>query len=253
MDAEGDGSKILEYVVRSLNEEEDFHFLRLEFLQRLNIVELQLELVQLKRRIQQKHVLDANSREELRVGLKHYATAIRDYQFLRNMKSVEKTSIPHRKLLLQKFFDAELDLDDPFEAHYAYCQDMNANIDPIRESLLKYIPDNLAFSRSKCLEKGEGDLPEGKPPRSVSPFVDRLARFIISFIGPVFLVAPMIIMTLSPSQTKSLVTVSVAVIIFSLLLSFGVRVSNVDTLVSTATYAAVLVVFVGTSTGGGNS
>lgn len=77
MDAEGDGSKILEYVVRSLNEEEDFHFLRLEFLQRLNIVELQLELVQLKRRIQQKHVLDANSREELRVGLKHYGKCIR--------------------------------------------------------------------------------------------------------------------------------------------------------------------------------
>lgn len=169
------------------------------------------------------------------------------------MKNVEKASIPHRKLLLQKYFDAELDLDDPYEAHYAYCHDVNANIDPIRESLLKYIPDNLAFSRSKCLQKGDGDLPEGKPPRSVSPFVDRLARFIISFIGPVFLVAPMIIMTLNPSQTKSLVTVSVAVIIFSLLLSFGVRVSNVDTLVSTATYAAVLVVFVGTSTGGSNS
>ncbi|KAL6876969.1 hypothetical protein J3F83DRAFT_727670 [Trichoderma novae-zelandiae] len=253
MEAEGEGSKILDYVVRSLNEEEDFHFLRLEFLQRLNIVELQLKLVQIKKRIQRKHVSDAESLEELRVGLKHYATAIRDYQFLRNMKSVDKTSIPHRKLLLQRFFDSELDFDDPFETHYAYCQDVNANIDPIRESLMKYVPDNLAFSRSRCLEKGENEFPEGKPPRSVSPFVDRLARFIISFIGPVFLVAPMIIMTLDPSQTKSLVTVSVAVIIFSLLLSFGVRVSNVDTLVSTATYAAVLVVFVGTSTGGGSS
>ncbi|KAH0489338.1 hypothetical protein TgHK011_009771 [Trichoderma gracile] len=253
MEAERGDSKIVKYVFRSLTEEEDFHFLRLEFLHRLNIVQLQLDLVQLKRRFQQTNVSSPESLKELRVGLKHYATAIRDYQFLRNMKSVEKASITHRKLLLQKYFDAELDLDDPFEAHYAYCHDVNANIDPIRESLLKYIPDNLAFSRPKGLEKYVGDLPEGKPPRSVSPFVDRLARFIISFIGPVFLVAPMIIMTLNPSQTKSLVTVSVAVIIFSLLLSFGVRVSNVDTLVSTATYAAVLVVFVGTSTGGGTS
>ena len=75
MEAEGEGSKILDYVVRSLNEEEDFHFLRLEFLQRLNIVELQLKLVAIKKRIQRKHVSDAESLEELRVGLKHYGKA----------------------------------------------------------------------------------------------------------------------------------------------------------------------------------
>lgn len=84
----------------------------------------------------------------------------------------------------------------------------------------------------------------------MSAFVDRLARFVIAFAGGVFLVVPMIIMTLRPSETKSLVTVSVAVVIFSLILAFGIRVSNVETVVSTATYAAVLVVFVGTSSGG---
>jgi hypothetical protein len=36
-------------------------------------------------------------------------------------------------------------------------------------------------------------------------------------------------------------------------LTFGVRVGNVEALVSTATYAAVLVVFVGSSTGSGNN
>lgn len=77
MEAKGEGSKILDYVVRSLNEEEDFHFLRLEFLQRLNIVELQLKLVQLKRHIQHEHVSDAESLEALRVGLKHYGKSIR--------------------------------------------------------------------------------------------------------------------------------------------------------------------------------
>lgn len=61
----------------------------------------------------------------------------------------------------------------------------------------------------------------------------------------------MVIMILNPSETKSVVTVSMAVVIFALVLSFGIKVSNVETLVSTATYAAVLVVFVGTSSGGG--
>lgn len=63
--------------------------------------------------------------------------------------------------------------------------------------------------------------------------------------GAFFLVVPMIITTLHQSQTKSLITVSVAVVTFALLMALGVRVSNVETLISTATYAAVLMVFLG--------
>lgn len=65
--------------------------------------------------------------------------------------------------------------------------------------------------------------------------MDRLARLIIAISGGVFLVVPMIIMTLHPSETKSLVTVSVGVVIFAIILAFGVKVSNVETRVSTAT------------------
>lgn len=68
-------------------------------------------------------------------------------------------------------------------------------------------------------------------------------------MGGTFLVVPMLIMAIDPSQTKSLATASVSVIVFALILSFAIRLSNVETLVSTATYAAVLVVFVGTSVG----
>jgi hypothetical protein len=71
----------------------------------------------------------------------------------------------------------------------------------------------------------------------------------VAITGGLFLVTPMIIMTLQPSEVKSLVTVSAFVLLFALSLSFGVKVSNIETLVSTATYAAVLVVFVGTSSG----
>jgi hypothetical protein len=81
----------------------------------------------------------------------------------------------------------------------------------------------------------------------ISDFVDRLVRFIAALIGGIFLIVPMVIMVLSQSRTKSLITVSVAVLLFSAALAFGLKANNVETLVSTATYAAVLVVFVGTS------
>lgn len=61
----------------------------------------------------------------------------------------------------------------------------------------------------------------------------------------------MIIMNIHESQVKSLATLLVAVVVCALIVSFGVRVSNIETLVSTATYSAVLVVFVGTSMGSG--
>ncbi|KAL3460870.1 hypothetical protein BJX64DRAFT_261984 [Aspergillus heterothallicus] len=70
-------------------------------------------------------------------------------------------------------------------------------------------------------------------------FVDRLARFLVAFTGGVFLIVP----------TKSFVVVSVTVLLFTFVLSFAVCVSNVETLVAAATYAAVMVVFLGATNG----
>jgi hypothetical protein len=65
-------------------------------------------------------------------------------------------------------------------------------------------------------------------------------------------VDPMLIMAIDSSTKKSLVTASASILLFIAVLTFGVRVSNIEALLSTATYAAVLVVFVGRSTGSGN-
>ena len=86
------------------------------------------------------------------------------------------------------------------------------------------------------------------PPETVSPFVDKLARFVVAFTGGAALVVPMLIMALpNMGKAKSLITVSVAVTLFAGMMSVGIRAGNADTLVATATYAAVLVVFVGAS------
>ncbi|KAH8898112.1 hypothetical protein GQ53DRAFT_742268 [Thozetella sp. PMI_491] len=176
-----------------------------------------------------------------------YADAIRDYQYLRSKKSIDATDMASRKLRLQRFFMSKNDFKDPFQSHYSYFKESGKRIDPLRKSLMRRLPSWLSFSAEERRQR-QKEYHEGAPPNEVSRFVDGLVRFGIAFTGGAFLVVPMIIMVLDPSQTKSLVTVSAFVVLFSLLLSLVVRVSNVETLVSTATYAAVLVVFVGTST-----
>lgn len=110
------------------------------------------------------------------------------------------------------------------------------------------LPAWLTYSRNERASR-KREFAEGKAPKEVSAFVDRLCRFLIAAVGGLFLVGPMLIMAIDSSTKKSLITVSASVLLFIAVLTFGVRVSNVEALVSTATYAAVLVVFVGTSTG----
>jgi hypothetical protein len=165
---------------------------------------------------------------------------------LRNKHSLKKVEMRKRKLLLQRYFQSSDDFNDPFQSHYSYFEDAHGKVDPLRNTFMRYLPARLTYSHKERSERSK-EYDEGKAPKEVSVFVDRLVRFIVASVGGIFLIVPMIIMTLGPSQTRSLVTVSVAVTVFALMLSFGVRVSNAETLVSTATYAAVLVVFVGTS------
>jgi hypothetical protein len=78
-------------------------------------------------------------------------------------------------------------------------------------------------------------------------------RIVMAMFGGVALIGPMLIMTLHPSKNTSLITVSVATFIFALILAVGATDSTgKDVLGATAAYAAVLVVFVGTSSGGGS-
>lgn len=66
--------KLIDYTINSVDVEEDFHFLRFEFLQRLNIVRLEYELAQIKSRL---YRLDYNASaielNELRTRLHEYS------------------------------------------------------------------------------------------------------------------------------------------------------------------------------------
>ncbi len=60
------------------------------------------------------------------------------------------------------------------------------------------------------------------------------------------LIVPVVIMSSSKSVPISLITTSVAVLIFAVSLAFSAEASKIERLLATATYAAVLAVLVGT-------
>ncbi len=119
--------------------------------------------------------------------------------------------------------------------------------DPLRSLLKRVLPSNLTWTGEEMARDSGSEYRMGETPEDVSPFVDGLARFIVAITGGLSLVVPMLVMRLGETLPKSLTTVSVAVILFSALTSLMFRASNVETLAATAAYAAVLVVFVGTS------
>lgn len=79
-----------------------------------------------------------------------------------------------------------------------------------------------------------------------------LQRVGMAVLGGAFLIGPMHIMVLHPGKISNLVTTSVSVVLFGTLVA-AVLEKMFDVLSVTAAYAAVLVVFVGTSTGAASS
>ena len=177
------------------------------------------------------------------------ATAIRNYAYLKGMSSLKGSEASERRRdLTQAFPELAALPGDPFNSRYCtLASDPGPSSDPLRDFLKTYLPRRFTYTKSEIRQHTDEFLAR-RPPESISPFVDRLARFIMAFIGGASLVVPMLVMSLpTANRTKSLITVSLAVTIFAALMSLGIRATNPETLVATATYAAVLVVFVGTS------
>lgn len=72
-------------------------------------------------------------------------------------------------------------------------------------------------------------------------------RILAALLGGFALIVPMIIMSLDESVEKSLITASVSVVVVAVIVALASSGSSRDVLNFTAAYAAVLVVFVGTS------
>lgn len=76
---------------------------------------------------------------------------------------------------------------------------------------------------------------------------EALLRFLMAFGGGIALIGPMVLMVLHKSILTSLLTVTVSVFIFGLSIALFSDRPGFEIVTTTAGYAAVLVVFVGTS------
>jgi hypothetical protein len=88
---------------------------------------------------------------------------------------------------------------------------------------------------------------QGVGPRHPSLIATILAGIIVSLASSVWILVATIIMSFQVDRMKSLVTVAVAVTLFGFFLVVGVRTKSPETFLTTTTRAAILVVFVSTS------
>ncbi len=118
-------------------------------------------------------------------------------------------------------------------------------------TLQHYLPKRLTWSTSEKKSQPRY-YTKGGTPTEISTPVLFLSSMILSLCSGASIVVPMIIMSVKPGETKSLITVSVAIVLFGFVLAAVLRARTADVFLATATYAAVLVVFVGVSNGNGS-
>lgn len=109
--------------------------------------------------------------------------------------------------------------------------------------------NGLVSSFAPPIEKGPepigGTRGERTQKQKTEDFLTRLA---FSVIGGIFLVAPMWLMVLNNTKYTALVTTSVSVLLWGMATAWKLEGGPLAVLSTTAAYAAVLVVFVGTNT-----
>ncbi|KAK0512871.1 hypothetical protein JMJ35_004888 [Cladonia borealis] len=180
--------------------------------------------------------------------LHRYTTAVQDFEYWSRLPRYDYSLGMILYEVLQRHFPGIYrSRTDVMVAHLGEVpKSASGSVDPLRRLLKRVLPRHLTWTEEE-LKLHFIEHTMDMTPEVVSSFVDTLARFIVAITGGLSLVVPMLVMRLDEHLKKSLITVSVAVLLFSALTSLMFKASNVETLAATAAYAAVLVVFVGTS------
>lgn len=131
--------------------------------------------------------------------------------------------------------------------------------DLLRRSLRKYLRAFWFFIRtrgqhghhkhSSYLSATELESNLKRSYQNTSRLADITTRFLIALIAGIALVVPLVILSHQSTSKAYLITISVCIILFSLLVSLLTRATNEETMVASAAYAAVLSVFFSNNTG----
>ena len=79
--------------------------------------------------------------------------------------------------------------------------------------------------------------------QNTSRLADITTRFLIALIAGVALVVPLVILSHQSTSKAYLITISICILLFSLLVSLLTKATNEETMAASAAYAAVLSVF----------
>ena len=129
----------------------------------------------------------------------------------------------------------------------------NGSRDVLRHSFRKLLRYFWFFIRHKGVtddlpvEYSEGIVLEANLKRTyqnTTYLAEVITRFVIAILAGAFLVVPLIVLSHQSSNKSHLITVSVCIVVFSLLISLASKASNEQTMAASAGYAAVLVVFI---------
>lgn len=113
---------------------------------------------------------------------------------------------------------------------------------------------NLLGRDYRAKDNDDPQLPIGSRPslRMLRDTEEFIKGFAFALFGGLSLLAPMILMVLHKDILTTLLTVSVSVLLFAFIVALWLADASPSTVVVTvAAYSAVLVVFVGASSGGG--
>ncbi|KAJ1326966.1 DUF6594 domain-containing protein [Microdochium nivale] len=229
---------------------ETFVFRTFPHLSALNLLNLQEEMSDLEAEIHQTHSSSALTRQRqelnssLRLKIKEYREFLIKDEALILEHNVSALHRPGRRVLeaLRQMFAQSPRVSDPPTDHYLDREtDLVAlSTLPRQDYLSKYLRRGSAFSPQDT-EKG-GKLP------AIGRFEERkIARtvtFLTVVIAAIFLIGPILALYFTPPDWERLLIIVVFTAGFAASIALITSAQRAEIFVATATYAAVLVVFV---------
>ncbi|GFF59936.1 hypothetical protein IFM51744_10107 [Aspergillus udagawae] len=208
----------------------------LRYLHMKNIYYYQMELL---KKYPAETELNNGNVQELRRLLGEYCQALQNYEFvLRLSKPSNRKARVQRECLEHVGAGDNIDRNDHRVIH-------GSAVGFLDRMFSQDLSD--AAENKKIRLRGKFDILF----RDVS-VRDIIRRVVVgTFVGAPFLLVPMIILQFRTTTAWKLTTVSVAVVVFSIFLAICSDQSNAEHVVAVAAYAAVMVVFIGTTTPAG--
>ncbi|KAI9667983.1 MAG: hypothetical protein M1821_000803 [Bathelium mastoideum] len=229
-------------------------FMESSTLRNMNLVDLNNRLAKYQTIFLQQQTANEEDLGGLRKVLHDQAEAIRDMEYIRSLDYLTAAKKKERQDQSYATFPEYSDRKTGFDAFesraYRTLRHSESSLpayDSVRSVLNKLLPVSITWSNDEKPLKPEL-FKQKYQPTIMSDTVERISRFIVAMSGALFILVPMYIMAIHQSQTKNLVTTTVAVVLFAVSTSVALRMSNDQMLGATFAYAAVLMVFVGLTT-----